>query len=324
MITDIDSLIQAVLAEAVSILFPADFDAAGIIKRHVWRDRKYVGVYDGKVASWRGWSANLVTYDSHYRAVFIDVVDNVFSFEQRIELFGERFARVTSGIEQYVVLFVLDFPLDAIPQIEQQGFVPRLLTRSVHACVVVDLDEFVSQPILYWAAKVVKLVLFQRVFLTHRKPIEASKLPLQNLLFKTGFLHSFIVRNGLGLIELSYPRKAGEFGHDFHALVTNPPMGLLQPFPIGIEIYTSSIGYHLETIPAYVERFSLQGMIVISKDNPYPSLRLIMTESQMPVTQANRLTDIGGSSVVGLHHLELERVISELADNRDELNAVLP
>lgn len=324
MTTDLDGRIQDVLAEAISILFPAEFDPRELIKRHVWRDRAYVGMHDGKVVSWRGWSANLVTYDSHYRAVFVDVVDNVLPVWQRIELFGEDFALAIEGLPQLVVLFVLDFPVDSMPQIRRQGFVPRLLTRSVHACVVAGLDEFFEQPILYWAAKIVKLVLFQRVLSTHRKPIDVNELPLQNLIFKTGYLHSYIVGNGLGLVDLSEPRKAGEFGHDFHAVVTNPLRHVLTPFPIGIEVYTSSIGYHLETIPAYVDRFGLQGMIVIAKDNPFPGLKRVMTENQLPVRYAARLADFGADKITRLHHLALEQVITDLADNRDELNVLLP
>lgn len=321
---NLDGRIQEVLTEAVSILFPGEVDLAGLLKRHVWRDRKYVGVHKGKVASWRGWSANLVTADSHYRAVFVDVVDNDLSVERRIELFGEDFAFAVENLRQFVVLFVLDFPLDAVPQIRQQGFIPRFLTRSVHACVIADPVEFLELPSLYWAAKIVKLVLFQRILSTHRKPIDANELPLQNLLFKTGYLHSYIVESGLGLITLSEPRKAGEFGHDFHATVVNPLRNVFRPFPIGIEIYTSSMGYHLETIPAYVERFALQGMIVIAKDNPLPTLKRVLNENQTPVMCPPRLSDLGVGRPVGLYHLELEQVITDLANNRDELDVLLP
>lgn len=324
MLKDIDLRIQEVLTAAIGILFPVDYHPVDLLRRHVWRDRRYVGAVNRKPLSWRGWSANLVTYDSHYRAVFVDAVDNLLPPDQRVALFGEDFAAAIEGMPQYVVLFVLDFPIDAVPQIRQQGFTPRLLTRSVHACVVASPEEFLTQPVLYWAAQTVKLVLFQRVLSTHRKPLSPNELPLQHLLYHTGYLHSYIVRGGLGLVALSEPRKAGDFGHDLHALVVNPARPLPEPLSIGIEVYTGAMAYDVDSIPAYVRQFALRGIIVIAKDNPFPRLRPVMEQNSMPVRNLSRLSELGTDYRIGVHHLELERVITELAAARDEIDALLP
>lgn len=324
MLAEIDRRIPEVICEAISILFPAELDASSLIKRHVWRDRRYVGEHKGRPVSWRGWSANLVTLDSHYRAVFVDVVDNVLPIEEGIRLFGEEFAAAIDGLDRYVVLFVLDFPIDAVPQICQQGFIPRQLTRSVHACAVASTGDFLDQPPLYWAAKLVKLVMFQRLMSTHRKPLELNELPLQQLLFRTGYLHSYIVRGGLGLLKLTPPRRAGQFGHDFQAVVTNPVRHIVEPFLIGIEVYTGAMGYHVETIPAYIREFGLKGIIVIAKDNPFPRLQAVTEPHRLSVQVLPRLIEMGTGGNVGLHHLDLAHVITELAASRDELEAVLP
>jgi hypothetical protein len=89
------------------------------------------------------------------------------------------------------------------------------------------------------------------------------------------------VKGGLELHKLSRPRRAGDFGHDLQAFVNNPNVLPLQPFRLGIELYTGAIGYHLSTIPQYVNQFDLKGMIIISKDNPWErSARLALLYSR--------------------------------------------
>jgi hypothetical protein len=69
--------IKQILSEAIKILFPLDVDPGSLIKPHMWRDRKYVGEFNGKVVPWQGWSANLNSVDFRYRAIFADVVENM-------------------------------------------------------------------------------------------------------------------------------------------------------------------------------------------------------------------------------------------------------
>lgn len=319
---DLEQKMRNVVEETVRILFPTRL-AEAQIRRHRWWDTKYVGSKDGKAASWEGWSTNLAEVDSRYRAVFVDAVDNVLPEAERVALFGHDFAQAIRDMSRFVVMFVLDFPLEAVGAILDQAFVPRIMKRSAHACVVVSVDEFLSQPTLYWAAKAARLVMLQRFLATHRKPIDANEVPLQHLLYQSGYLHSYIVNGGLELLKLSEPRKSGEFGHDLQALVRNPVISALEAFPIGIELYTGALGYHVRTIPAYVNEYSLRGMIVISKDDPLPWLGNIASEFYLPIQEAKKLKTIGLSAAVAIHHLPLGTVAAELTRLRDLLNEML-
>lgn len=287
-------------------------------------NRKYLSEKDGRVVTWRGYSANLVAVDFRYRAIFVDVVDNVLAQQERVRLFGEDFANAIFNLPHFVVMFVLDFPLEAIQAIKDQDFTPRRMAKALHACVIADTDEFLASHPLYWSAQMTKLVLLQRVLSIHRKPLDANEVPLQNLLYKSGFLHSYIVKGGLELHKLSRPRRAGDFGHDLQALVNNPKMLSLQPFRLGIELYTGAIGYHLNTIPQYVNQFDLKGMVVISKDNPWPALSRVAADFHFPIFVAEKLSEIGSNTSVAIHHLPLDQVISELALLRDELETLIP
>jgi hypothetical protein len=319
-----DQHIRDVLAETIKILFPVSAEPNKLIKKHIWRDKKYVGIAGGKVAVWRGWSANLVAVDFRYRAIFIDVVENNLTVTEREKLFGKDFAQAITGMPQFVVMFVLDFPKDSNQEIKAQGFIPRIMGRVVHACIVVSVVDFLSSPAIYWAAKTARLVMLQRVLSIHRKPLDTKEVPLQNLLYKTGFLHSYIVDNGLELHELSKPRKSGNFGHDFHAIVKNSQLAPARPFLMGIELYTGPIGYHINTIPQYVNQFQLKGMIIIAKDDPLPDLCKVANNFHLTFFNANKLSEIGNISSVGIHHLPLDLVVTNLASIRDELEALIP
>jgi hypothetical protein len=222
-----------------------------------------------------------------------------------------------------VVLFVLDFPLDTVNTIRSEGFTARIMKRAAHACIVCSIDEFISKPSHYWAAGLSRLVLMQRVLSTHRKPIEANEVPLQHLLYRTGYLHSYLVDGGLELVALSKPRKAGGFGHDLHAVVHNPTISIGQALHIGIEVYMGAIGYHAESIPGYVNRFSLSGMIIVSKDDPFITLQRFERSFLKPIIRAS-LTQIGSSEYVGLHHLSFEKVVTDLTRMGEELGVLIP
>lgn len=310
-----------VLHEAIRAVFPLVPNPRSLIKRHRWRDRKYVGEVNGKVATWEGLSANLVHFDSRYRAIFLDLVQNELPVEERTRLFGPVFTEYTLKHSEFVVMFVLDFPIDSEAEIIAQGFVPRRMNRVLHACVVAHPDEFLSQSVLHWTAQVVRLVLLQRVLSTHRKPLDANEVPFQNLLYRTGYLHSYIVKGGLELHHLSRPRRAGGFGHDFHAVVANPRYER-DAFSLGIEVYNAAMGYHVESIPSYVNRFELAGMIVISKDDPFPGLLKVSERFPRPISQEWQLTTIGDSDSIAIHHLPLDNVIFDLQAMQTEIAAL--
>lgn len=319
-----DTHIKNVLTETIKILFPITTQPDHLIKRHVWRDKKYLGMADNKVVVWRGWSANLVAIDFRYRAIFIDVVENVLPVAEREKLFGKEFAQAISDMERFVVLFVLDFPKNALQHIIDQGFIPRHMGRVAHACIIASVENFLSLPALYWAAKTARLVMLQRMLSTHRKPLDANEVPFQNLLYKTGYLHSYIVGNGLELHELSRPRKSGDFGHDFHAVVNNAHVAPSSPFMMGIELYTGAIGYHIHTIPQYVNQFHLRGMIIIAKDDPFPDLHEVAHRFHLPFVVAHKLSDMGHIASVDMHYLPLDNVVAELVVVRDELESFMP
>ena len=319
----LDQHISAVLHEAIRTLFPLASDPGSLIKSHVWRDRRYVGEAAGRVVAWKGRSANLVQIDFRYRAIFIDLVQNVLPLAERYRLFGPTFVERTQAYDQFVVLFVLDFPLETEADIIAQGFVPRRMNRALHACVVAHPDEFLSQSVEHWTAKVVRLVLLQRVLSTHRKPLDANEVPFQNLLYQTGYLHSSIVKGGLELHQLSKPRRAGGFGHDFHAVVANPQFAERKAFPLGVEVYNAAIGYHADSIPSYVNHFDLAAVIVVSKDDPFPVLLRARDQFPRPISRESQLATIGDSRSIGIHHLPLDNVIFELQAMREELSSLL-
>jgi hypothetical protein len=311
-----------VLFEATRTLFPLASNPRGLIKGHVWRDRRYVGEFAGKVNVWRGFSVNLVQVDFRYRAIFLDIVENVLPVKERYRLFGADFTEYTLQYDRFVVMFVLDFPLDSESEIIAQGFIPRRMTKGLHACVIAGPEEFLSQTASHWAAKIVRLVLLQRVLSIHRKPLDADEVPFQHLLYRTGYLHSYIVTGGLELHYLSEPRRAGGFGHDFHAVVANPRRAGGHAFSLGIEVFNAAIGYHIESIPNYVNQFDLTGIIVVAKDDPFPKLLTVHDQFRRPLSQERRLSAIGVSDDIGINHLPLDDVIYDLVAIQDEISSL--
>lgn len=321
---DFENHARAVLASLVEVLFPAAGDPSVLARQHAWRDRRYVGEFAGSVVAWRGTSVNLAEIDYWYRAVFIDLVDNVLPAEERVRLFGYEFFQATYDLPQFVCLFVLDFPPDSADQIIAYGYVPRRMMRSIHACLIASPEQFLFESALSWAARLVRLVILQRFLSTHRKPIDATEVPLQNLLYSSGYLHRYIVQSGLELHGVSSPRRAGEFGHDLQALVRNPIFPTAKPVSVGIEVYMGSLGHHAETIPEYANRFDLAGLVVVSKDDPYSALHQVARRFARPLSSGRRLVDIGANHSVVINHLPLQQVVVELSDLRDHLDQVLP
>jgi len=319
---DFDTLAQDVLFETIKSLFPLQTESRSIIKQHVWRDRKYVGEMNGSVIVWKGWSANLSHLDFRYRTVFIDRVANVLSIEEKTRLFGWHFAKSSKDMEEFVVMFVLDFPIDAYELILQEGFIPRLMSKVVHACVVVGINEFLSYTAHHWTSQIIRLVILQRLLSRHRKPLDAYEIPLQNLLFRTGYVHTYIVKSGLGLIKLEPPRASGEFGHDLHAIVQHPDIN--PPFNLGIELYMGAVGYHIQTIPQYIVQYNLKAVIIIAKDDPYNLLQPVFDNLGIESNKIHSLYEISASTKVGVNFLALQQVMIDLDDIRDDIDNLLP
>jgi hypothetical protein len=163
---DMDAM-RAVLRETIKILFPLSVEPDDVIIPHVWRNKRYVGEHCGRIAAWKGWSANLQTFHPRYSTLYIDQVENSLSEEAKLALFGQEFARRISGNTPYVVMFVLGFPVDTEAIILWEGFIPRRLSeRRLHACVVNTVDEFLSQPTLVWAALCARLLNLQKELMT--------------------------------------------------------------------------------------------------------------------------------------------------------------
>ncbi len=314
---------KSVLTEVVRSTFPLIEEPASHVAEHVWRDRRYVGEVAGRIVTWQGYRANLKNIDFRYRGIYIDVVDNILPVDERIRLFGSHFAEKILSLPQLVVLFVLDFPATTENHILDHGYIPRrmLSGRVLHACTVVSVEEFLATDNRVWVCQLVKMIILQRFLSIHRKPFEENELPLQHLLYQTGYLHKYFVDNGLVLHSLSRPRPTGHFGHDFHALVSHPNFMLNSPFPVGVEVYVGALGYHSSTIPEYVSKFDLAGLIVISKDDPFLWLKKAWIPSS-PIFKAHRLPELASDSSIGIHHLPLEQIIIDLTDIRGRFDDI--
>jgi hypothetical protein len=89
------------------------------------------------------------------------VVDNLLPPEDRERLFGDAFASAIAAMDRFVVMFALDFPLGAEEAIEEAGFVPRRLSRVLHACIIASPEQFLNQSALMWANMTARLLVLQ-------------------------------------------------------------------------------------------------------------------------------------------------------------------
>jgi len=321
----LNTKMQQILTDVIRSVFPLETSPESIVAPHAWRDRRYVGEVDGHPSTWRGFSANLRKLDFRYRGTYIDIVDNELPEQEQLRLFGSAFVDASREYRRYIVLYVLDFPATTEDFIIRQGFTPRRMPsgKILHACKIVGIDEFVSHDPLVWICHLIRMIILQRFLSIHRKPFEENEIPLQNLLYQSGYLHRYIVDHGLALHELSVPRPTGQFGHDFHAMVSHRSFLLNTPFPLGIEVFVGPLGYHADTIQQYIREFGLAGMIVIAKDNPFDLLQAVWTLDRKP-TRAVRLLDILSTDGVAVHHLPLEQIMLDLTDIRVRFDEIVP
>lgn len=143
----INQHIKAVLQKTAQALLPDTAVPNTFIGEHIWRDSDYVGIHNGKVAVWRGWRLRLPAVKAKDQILYIDVVDNVLPLPERQRLFGQTFAQAIKGLGEFVVMYVTGFPRSAYAEIVGQGFTPRELPRALHACAVIELDEFLKKSV---------------------------------------------------------------------------------------------------------------------------------------------------------------------------------
>ena len=115
--------------------------SANLVKPHAWFDADYVGWASDRVASWRGYSANLRSCGP-YRTVYVNYVLNPFSSHELVRLFGIEFAGEVSDLEEYVCLYVTNVSLQQISSVRDAGFTYKAFKRNIHPSIVVSIPAF--------------------------------------------------------------------------------------------------------------------------------------------------------------------------------------
>lgn len=319
----VKSKLRQVLTRSASILFPLQFEAIQkLVKPHTWRDRKYVGEVSGKVCSWSGYSINLAYLDSRYRGLFGDYVQNHLPVEERLRLFGDDFTAAIQELSSFVVIFNLDIPLDSVEIVRSLGFIPRTMNRSSHICIIYSPEDFLDAPLDSICLKVAEMVILQRNIAIHRQPLDSLELPFQHFLYQSNYLHGLVVKSGLWLKSISEPRRSGQFGHDMEIQAISPQNQ--KPITIGVEVFLKGWGYHTDSVPGYVKQFSLNGLIVISKDIPEGVLRQLQASIDLNVVLVSRLREFDYQlSNFPIYHLSLGDLINELFNLSDQLKNIL-
>lgn len=317
------SKIRQVLNRASSILFPLqNQQVEKLIQVHTWRDRKYVGEVGGKVCVWSGYSINLAYLDSRYRGLYGDYVQNQLSIVERQQLFGDEFTAAIQSFSSFVVIFNLDIPLEAMEIIMSLGFVPRKMNRRSHICIIYSPEEFLDTPLDLISLKVAEMVILQRNIAIHRKPLDSLELPFQHFLYQSNYLHGLVVKEGLWLKSISKPRRSGEFGHDLEIQAISPENQ--QDITIGVEVFMKGWGYHSNSVPSYIEQFSLNGLIVISKDMPKEIIQQLQTSLNWQIIVISTLRELPNQlSKFPIYHISLGYLVNELFNLEDQLKNIL-
>ncbi len=312
---------QGALRRALRTLYPATPDVMSLARVHVWRDRRYVGERNGTVLAWQGFSANLRRIDSRMRTVYVDFVPYDYDQAMARELFGAEFALKLGKTGPAVITYVLDFPVDKSAEITRAGFVPRIMGRTIHACAIAPVSEYLADNPASHASTVIELLMLQRALANGRRAIHGVEVALQHLLHQSGFLATYLLSQRLEVVAIDAPRRAGDFGHDLDAHVRI--RGESREYRLGIEVYLQGIRYHRDTIPAYVSRFHLDAMMVVAPRDPWPDLAPGFA-SPVSAHRLARLSQIADAPGVGIHHLPLSKVIDRLAQTAGGIDAIWP
>lgn len=315
--------LKQVLSITASILFPLQQEEINkLVKRHTWRDQKYVGKLAEKICAWSGYSINLAYLDSRYRGLFGDYVENYPPLNDCLKLFGQDFTYTINSLNSFVVIFNLDIPLGSIELVKSLGFIPRLMKRNSHICLVYSPQEFLEKPEELICFKVAEMVILQRNIAIHRKPLDSLELPFQHFLYQSNYLHGLVVKEGLWLRDISKPRKSGEFGHDLEIKAISP--STKDNILLGVEVFMNSWGYHTESVSSYIENFNFHGLIIISKDMTQDIIQQLELSSGCSMNIISRLSEVTNqSSDFPLYHLPLGDVINDLFNLESQLESLL-
>lgn len=281
-----------------------------------------MGEVSGKVCSWSGYSINLAYLDSRYRGLFGDYVQNRLLVEERLRLFGDDFTAATQELSRFVVIINLDIPPASIEIIRSLGFTARRMNQTSHICIIYSPENFLDAPLDLICLKVAEMVILQRNIAIHRQPLDSLELPFQHFLYQSNYLHGLVFKEGLWLQSISKPRKSGEFGHDMEIQAISPQNQ--QPLTIGVEVFMKGWGYHTDSVPDYIKQFSLNGLIVVSKDIPEGVLRQLQASIDLNVTLVTRLREFACHlSAFPIYHLALGDLLHELFNLSDQLKKIL-
>jgi len=139
---------RLVLEETVEQIVP---NSRVIVKKHVWRNAKYVGMSGEKVAIWRGWSANLRMLDPRFGAIYIDYAETSNSTSENEQLFGFAFSESIKLINPFIFLFVTSCSIKKQEEIIAACFTFRQINATIHPGIVTSPKEFFDLPLNQWA-----------------------------------------------------------------------------------------------------------------------------------------------------------------------------
>jgi hypothetical protein len=320
--TRIEDHIRQSIWQALRALYPITPDIGSLLKPHVWRDRRYVGESAGRVLTWKGLSANLQRVDARMRTVYVDYVPYAYGADEAVALFGKDFADCLRSAGPSIVTFVLDFPHDTIDEITRTKFVPRLIGRKLHACVIKNVDAYLAVDPSAHASQIIELLMLQRALANQRRTVTGVELRFQQLLYQSGLLAGYLLEQRLEVLSLAPPRRVGEFGHDIDAQVRI--RGGTTNVRLGIEVYLQALGHHRDRIPEYVSRFGLDAVMVVAPRDPWPKLAIEFEAREMPARRIARLNDLGSTGGIEVHHLGLLHVINRLGNVAESIDAIWP
>ncbi|MBE2267410.1 MAG: hypothetical protein IAE80_04200, partial [Anaerolinea sp.] len=135
----IDTGMQSLLDTLAASMCGTQSQPTLTARRHVWRDVDYVGMADGTVVTWQGWSVNLRPCHPDLRTVYIDYVENRIAEPDRSALFGDSFAAQIAPMSAFVFGFTTHFPASAETRLVTEGFAVRRLILWHEQGVEVDM-----------------------------------------------------------------------------------------------------------------------------------------------------------------------------------------
>lgn len=137
-----DVIMKALLETLSATVCQGKAGALIKVRRHVWRDADYVGVVNGKVAVWQGWSVNLRVCRPAFGTVYIDYAVNGLTVSERTRLFGEDFSRRIATMDAFVFAFITRLPVEVQGTVVERGFILRKLPRRLHGGLLADAKDF--------------------------------------------------------------------------------------------------------------------------------------------------------------------------------------